>query len=231
MAERSVLQNCSLAQTEVSIVERIVHYKGHNSEQVKSSDVVHFEIRDPNFKMRDIDDGSVFPSKRKNSNASPLHKMPYTGTEVVFRVSSVQNSALRVVHLTIALCYYLSDGIQAFFATAGFVLHLNENNCNGINRLEVILHPATKGRVEYYFQAMVVIRPSMSDIVHVEIRVKSDEWGNLINGRTFQDQLQCADIEIMRSHNVEESNFSRRMTCDSGRQHFTKAKGARRALD
>jgi hypothetical protein len=39
----------------------------------------------------------------------------------------------------------LSDGIQAFFATAGFVLHLNENNCNGTNRLEVIFHPAFSG--------------------------------------------------------------------------------------
>ena len=175
MAERSVLQNYSLAQTEVSIVERIVHCKGHNSEQVKNSDVVHFEIRDPNFKMRDIDDGSVFPSKRKNSNASPSHRMPYTGTQrlsfaflqsqamyqnMIHFSSKFSTKSSTPYHRTLLL---LERWHPSVLCHCHFVLHLNENNCNGINRLEVILHPATKGRVEYYFHSIVVIRPSMND--------------------------------------------------------------------
>ena len=53
----------------------------------------------------------------------------------------MQNLAPRV-RLTITLCYYLSNCIQAFFATADFEFHFYEKNCNGTNRLEVILHPA-----------------------------------------------------------------------------------------
>jgi hypothetical protein len=35
----------------------------------------------------------------------------------------------------------LGNCIQASFATASYEPHLNEKNCNGINRPEVVLYP------------------------------------------------------------------------------------------
>jgi hypothetical protein len=41
--------------------------------------------------------------------------------------------------------------------------------------------------------------------------------------RTGQDLLQRADIELMGFHDMEESDFSRRMTCDSRGQQCSKS--------
>ena len=57
---------------------------------------------------------------------------------MVSKMISLSPNLAPRVRLTIGLCYYLSNCIQAFFATAGFEFKFNEKNRNRTKRLEVI---------------------------------------------------------------------------------------------
>ena len=102
----------------------------------------------------------MLPSNQKNSNTSPSHRMQYTGTRKPCRAlfQSPASHQRMINHssklstkcrLTVTLCYYLSNCIQALFCTAGFKLKFDEKNRNRTKRLEVIHHPAFGGDMTF----------------------------------------------------------------------------------
>jgi hypothetical protein len=61
--------------------------------------------------------------------------------------------------------------------------------------------------------------PSSKEAIRTQISFRKSKE----SGRTVQDLLQQAGIEIMRFHDMEDSDFSRLITCDSGGQQCSES--------